>query len=147
MNKRSTYRNEYSWPYRWVALVLCVLYIAGPLKDPLGFGLHQIAHAIEQPASILGHEISNAHTSWEHEMEGASHDHALLQAVSTFFEALEQHDQQQEVPPSMAFLDKHFPQEIPGDLLYFIQKPHDPDLRDYLLSEGILVIELPPPLS
>ena len=57
MKARTTYRHAFSRPYRVVAILLCVLYLAGPLKDPIGFGLHQIAHALEQPALVLGHQV------------------------------------------------------------------------------------------
>lgn len=128
-------------------MALCILYIGGPLKDPIGFGLHQIAHALGQPAVVLGHEISNAHSSWEHKMDGASHEHSLVEAFTSFFEALEQHDQQNEMAPSIAFLDKHFAREGLGVLDWNKLHSDYPDLSDLSLSEGIRLIEIPPPIS
>lgn len=147
MRDRPTYRNAFSRPYRVVAMILCVLYLGGPLKDPMGFGLHQIAHSLEQPIAVLGHEVNGAHTSWEHEIAGEEHEHSLVDAVTTFFEALDKHDQQQEIPPSMSLLDKHIPMDVKFIFNTGRQSPYYPELKRIPLSEGISLIEIPPPIS
>ena len=146
MKNRSKYRNSFSRPYRVVALLMCVLYLGGPLKDPIGYGLHQISHTLEQPASVLGHQVNDNHSSWEHQLADSKHEHVLVDAVNAFFEALDQHDQQQEIPPSMSFLDKHFPSDSKIDFGSLSDKIEYPDLLRKNLSEGIHLIEIPPPL-
>ena len=147
MKDRPTYRNRFSRPYRLVAVILCVLYLGGPLKDPIGYGMHQIVHSLEQPVAVMGHEVSQGHSSWEHQTADAEHKHALVDAITTFFEALDQHDQQHEIPPSMTFLDKHFPLDTKVILEVEPNSPIYPDLKQPDLLKGVSLIEIPPPLS
>ena len=146
MKQPSTYKHAFSRPYRIVAVLLCVLYLGGPLKDSISFGLYQVVHSLEQPVAVLGHDVNDTHTSWQHQLVDEEHTHVLVEAVTTIFEALNQHDQQQEIPPAISFFDKHFP--IDAKLVFDTKNIRTtyPDQRRVALSEGITLIEIPPPL-
>ena len=74
-----------------LALLMSCCYLLGPVQHHVTTILHEIAHGLEMPSSVLSHNSAGydeeVHQAHKHEIVTVDHDHELIDLVDTIFEA------------------------------------------------------------
>lgn len=94
-----------------IIILMCILYVLGPLHLEVNSVLHTITHALEKPNVVLVHEKTTEnkkiHRSTKHEDESLKHEHEIIDLVQRILKGSDPAKQSRKRSKTAVKIDKH----------------------------------------